>query len=272
MEYLVPARAKAAVYKPLPLVEPDRDSAPADLLLIDRTPKLFIGGKQVRPDANYAMRVADAKGRYIGEVGLGNRKDIRDAVSAARACTAWPAATGYNRSQVLYFLAENLSVRANEFAFRLAELTGAKQPNARSEVALSIERLFYYAGMADKFEGAVHNPPLRGVALAMNEPVGVIGIVAPDEAPLLGLVSLIAPALAMGNTVVAVPSQRWPLVATDLYQVFETSDLPPGSINIVTGRVSELALVLARHDDVDGLWVVADGETCRIAEWNRSAT
>jgi aldehyde dehydrogenase (NAD+) len=120
--------------------------------------------------------------------------------------------------------------------------------------------------MADKFEGTVHNPPLRGVALAMNEPVGVVGIIAPDELPLLGLVSLIAPALAMGNTVVAVPSQRWPLLATDLYQVFETSDLPPGSINIVTGRVSELALVLARHDDVDGLWVVADGDTCRIAE------
>jgi aldehyde dehydrogenase (NAD+) len=266
IEYLVPARPKGAVYKPLPIVEPDRDSAPAEMLLIDRTPKLFIGGKQVRPDANYSMRVADSKGRYVGEVGLGNRKDIRDAVTAARACTTWPAATGYNRSQVLYFLAENLSVRANEFAFRLAELTGIKQPQARSEVARSIERLFYYAGMADKFEGAVHNPPLRGVALAMNEPVGVLGVIAPDELPLLGLVSLIAPALAMGNTVVAVPSQRWPLLATDLYQVFETSDLPPGSINLVTGRVSELALVLARHDDVDGLWVVADGDTCRIAE------
>jgi aldehyde dehydrogenase (NAD+) len=266
IEYLVPARARGAAYRPLPIVEPDRDTAPAEMLLIDRTPKLFIGGKQVRPDANYSMRVADARGRYVGDVGLGNRKDIRDAVSAARACTAWPAATGYNRAQVLYFLAENLSVRANEFAFRLSELTGAKLPQARSEVALSIERLFYYAGMADKFEGAVHNPPMRGVALAMNEPVGVLGIVAPDEAPLLGLVSLIAPALAMGNTVVAVPSQRWPLLATDLYQVFETSDLPPGSINIVTGRVSELALVLARHDDVDGLWVVADGDTCRIAE------
>ena len=266
MEYLVPAQGKGAVYKPLPIIEPDRDTAPADMLLIDRTPKLFIGGKQVRPDANYSIRVADAKGRYVGEVGMGNRKDIRDAVSAARACTAWPAATGYNRSQVLYFLAENLSVRANEFAFRLTELTGAKQPQARSEVAQSIERLFYYAGMADKFEGTVHNPPIRGVALAMNEPVGVVGIIAPDELPLLGLVSLIAPALAMGNTVVAVPSQRWPLLATDLYQVFETSDLPPGSINIVTGRLSELALVLARHDDVDGLWVVADGDTCRIAE------
>jgi len=266
VEYLVPARAKGAIYKPMPLVEPDRDTAPAGMLLIDRTPKLFIGGKQVRPDANYAMRVADAKGRFAGEGGLGNRKDIRDAVSAARACVAWPAATAYNRAQVLYFLAENLSVRANEFAFRLADLTGARQPNARSEVELSIERLFYYAGMADKFEGAVHNPPLRGVALAMHEPVGVLGIVAPDEAPLLGLVSLIAPALAMGNTVVAVPSQRWPLIATDLYQVFETSDLPPGSINIVTGRIAELTLVLARHDDVDGLWVVADGDTCRIAE------
>ena len=120
--------------------------------------------------------------------------------------------------------------------------------------------------MADKFEGRVHQPPARAVTLALHEPVGVLGIVAPDDAPLLGLVSLLAPALAMGNTVVAVPSQKYPLLATDLYQVIEASDVPAGAVNIVTGKIAELAGVLAKHDDVDGLWIVADAETCKAAE------
>ncbi|WP_322417308.1 aldehyde dehydrogenase family protein [Mesorhizobium huakuii] len=233
---------------------------------IDRTAKLFIGGKQVRPDGNYSLAVATAKGKLAGEVGFGNRKDIRDAVSAARACKGWPEATAYNRSQVLYYLAENLSGRAGEFAARLSELTGANAKAAREEVEQSIERLFLYAGLADKFEGRVHQPPARAVTLALHEPVGVVGIVAPDASPLLGLISLVAPALAMGNTVVAVPSERYPLLATDLYQVIEYSDVPAGAINIVTGRSAELAGVLAKHDDVDGLWVFADAETCAKAE------
>jgi aldehyde dehydrogenase (NAD+) len=233
---------------------------------IDRTAKLFIGGKQVRPDGNYSLPIATARGKLAGEVGLGNRKDIRDAVSAARACKGWPEATAYNRSQVLYYLAENLSGRAGEFAARLVELTGAGTKAAREEVELSIERLFLYAGLADKFEGRVHQPPARAVTLALHEPVGVIGIVAPDNAPLLGLISLVAPALALGNTVVAVPSERYPLLATDLYQVIEYSDVQSGALNIVTGRASELAGVLAKHDDVDGLWVFADSETCTRAE------
>ena len=137
---------------------------------------------------------------------------------------------------MLYFLAENLSVRADEFAARLAALTGVTAKAARAEVDLSVERLFGFAGMADKFEGRVHQPPARAVTLALHEPVGVLGIVAPDEAPLLGLISLVAPALAMGNAVVAVPSQKYPLLATDLYQVIEASDVPAGAINIVTGK------------------------------------
>ena len=234
---------------------------------IDRTPKLFIGGKQVRPDGNYSFAVADRKGKLVGEVGLGNRKDIRDAVSAARAASkSWGEATAYNRSQVLYYLAENLSGRADEFAARISQLTGASPKAARAEVDASVERLFEHAGMADKFEGRVHQPPARAVTLALHEPVGVVGIVAPDEAPLLALISLVAPALAMGNTVVAVPSARYPLLATDLYQVIEYSDLPAGAINIVTGRSVELSAVLAKHDDVDGLWVIADADTCKQAE------
>jgi aldehyde dehydrogenase (NAD+) len=267
-EYLVAKGQPGSALKPSAAPE-IRASEPADSAVpsIDRTAKLFIDGKQVRPDGNYAMAVANKKGRFIGEVGLGNRKDIRDAVSAARAATkSWGSATAYNRGQVLYFFAENLSVRADEFAGRISQLTGASVKAARAEVDASIERLFEHAGMADKFEGRVHQPPARAVTLALHEPVGVLGLVAPDEAPLLGLVSMIAPALAMGNSVVAVPSARYPLLATDLYQVIEYSDFPAGSINIVTGRTAELAAVLAKHDDVDGLWCVADAETCRLAE------
>lgn len=264
-EYLAPSEPHGPVIKPAAAPKAAaRDNGESHG--IDRTAKLFIGGKQVRPDGNYALPVLTPKGKLAGEVGLGSRKDIRDAVSAARACKAWPEATAYNRAQVLYYLAENLSGRTEEFAARISELTGASHKAAKAEVEASIERLFWYAGMADKFEGRVHQPPARTVTLALNEPVGVIGIIAPDEAPLLGLVSLVAPALAMGNTVVLVPSATAPLVATDLYQVIEYSDVPAGAINIVTGHTGELAAVLAKHDDVDGLWVVAEADICARAE------
>ncbi|TPM29139.1 aldehyde dehydrogenase family protein [Mesorhizobium sp. B2-3-5] len=263
-EYLTAKLPLGPVIKPaMASVQPVEQ---AEGSAIDRTAKLFIGGKQVRPDGNYSLAVATAKGKLAGEVGLGNRKDIRDAVSAARTAKAWPEATAYNRSQVLYYLAENLSGRADEFAARLVQLTGVPAKAAREEVDQSIERLFLYAGLADKFEGRVHQPPARAVTLALHEPVGVLGIVAPDNQPLLGFISLIAPALAMGNTVVAVPSERYPLLATDLYQVIEYSDVPAGVINIVTGRSAELAGVLAKHDDVDGLWLFADADTCAKAE------
>ena len=265
LEYLTLKAPAGAIVKPSTQAEVRLGEG--DAPLIDRTPKLFIGGKQVRPDGNYSFAVADRKGRLAGEVGLGNRKDIRDAVSAARSASkGWGEATAYNRSQVLYFFAENLSARADEFAARLTQLTGASAKVARAEVDASVERLFEHAGMADKFEGRVHQPPSRAVTLALHEPVGVVGIVAPDEAPLFSLVSLVAPALAMGNTVVAVPSARHALLATDLYQVIEYSDVPAGAINIVTGRAAELCAVLAKHDDVDGLWVIADAETCKQAE------
>lgn len=264
-EYLAPSEPHGPVIKP-PAAPKAAARDNGESHGIDRTAKLFIGGKQVRPDGNYSLPVLTPKGKLVGEVGLGSRKDIRDAVSAARACKAWPEATAYNRAQVLYYLAENLSGRTEEFAARISELTGASHKAAKAEVETSIERLFYYAGMADKFEGRVHQPPARTVTLALHEPVGVIGIVAPDEAPLLGLVSLVAPALAMGNTVVVVPSTAAALVATDLYQVIEYSDLPAGAINIVTGHTAELSAVLAKHDDVDGLWVVAEADICAKAE------
>jgi len=231
-----------------------RTVGPPDRLpAIDRTPKLYIGGKQARPDSGYSLPVLDAAGRRIGEVGHGNRKDIRNAVEAARKATSWAHATAHNRAQVLYYIAENLAARAEEFSERLARL-GSDAAEAAAEVAQSIERIYAYAAWADKYDGRVHHTPFRNVTLAMPEPIGVLGVVCPDTAPLLGFVSTVLPPVAMGNTVVAVPSARAPLPATDLYQVLDTSDVPGGVINIVTGVPEELAAVLAAHDDVDGLW------------------
>jgi len=239
---------------------PTTDHAPP----IDRTPKMYIGGKQARPDSGYARLVYGAAGQVMGEVGDGNRKDIRNAVEAARAALGgWSAATGYNRAQILYYVAENLAARAVEFADRLREMTGA---SGAEEVELAIERLFTFAAYADKFEGSVHQPPLRGAALAVPEPIGVVGVACPTDRPLLGLVCLMAPLVAMGNTVVVVPSERYSLAATDLYQVLDTSDVPSGVVNIVTGARDDLARVLAEHDDVDALWYFGSPEGRQMVE------
>jgi aldehyde dehydrogenase (NAD+) len=234
---------------------------------IDRTPKLYIGGKQARPDGGYALPVLDASGNQIASVGRGNRKDIRNAVEAAHKAEAgWAGSTAHTRAQVLYYFAENLAAREKEFSERLALLTGGTAEEAAREVSASIQRAFTYAAWADKYDGRVHATPFRNVTLAMNEPLGVVGLVAPAEAPLLGFLSLVLPAVAMGNTVVAVPSERWPLLATDLYQVFDTSDVPGGVINIVTGSRKELAPVLAAHDDVDGIWFYGPREEAAEVE------
>ena len=241
-------------------------TAPARLPPIDRTAKLFIAGKQSRPDGEQSMSVFDANGKLAGEVGLGSRKDIRNAVTAAHAAAPWSGTTQHRRAQALYYLAENLSARAAEFAGRIAMLTGVSAFAAETEVDLSIQRLFAYGAWADKYEGAIHQPPMRAVALAMVEPLGVVGVVCPDEAPLLAFVSLLAPLLAMGNRVVIVPSARYPLIATDFYQVLETSDLPGGVINIVTGASATLLQTLAAHDDVDAVWAFGDQALSTMTE------
>lgn len=258
-EYLTPIRAHEAA--PLPVidatahVDTDEDTVHvAALPAIDRTPKLFIGGKQARPDSGYSLTVRALGGRAVGEVGEGNRKDIRNAVEAAQAAGGWAKLSGHQRAQILYYIAENLSVRADEFAQRIASMTGDAIVAGQVEVNATISRLFTYAAWADKHDGAVHDVPLRGVALAMHEPIGVVGVACPDPYPLLGLVSLVAPLVATGNRIVVVPSARFPLTATDFYSVLETSDLPAGVINIVTGQRDALARTLADHDDVDAVW------------------
>jgi aldehyde dehydrogenase (NAD+) len=235
-------------------------SAPA----IDRTVKLYIGGKQARPDSGYSFEVRAADGRLLGEAPLGNRKDIRNAVEAARKAEGWAKATAHNRAQVLYYCAENLSQRREEIAYRLEAVVGEKQ--AASEVELSIQRIFSYAAWADKFDGAVHNPPFRNISIAMNEPVGTVGVICPADTALLGFISLVMPLIAMGNTVIAIPSEKYPLITGDLYQLFDTSDLPGGVVNIVTGYVSQLLKTLAEHDDVDAIWCYGDETTVASAK------
>jgi aldehyde dehydrogenase (NAD+) len=217
---------------------------------IDRSPKLYIGGKQVRPDSGYSLPVLDPSGERIGEVGHGNRKDIRNAVEAAHKAAGWARTTAHQRAQVLYYIAENLAARSEELR-RLVSV---------DEVELAIERIYTWAAWADKYDGLVHHTPYRNVTLAMPEAIGVIGIVCPVDPPLLGLVSTVLPAIAMGNTVIVVPSSAAPLAAIDFYQVLDTSDLPGGVVNIVTGPAQELTPVLAAHDDVDAIWYFGSAE------------
>jgi aldehyde dehydrogenase (NAD+) len=238
--------------------------------LVDRTPKFYIGGKQARPDGGYSQTVVSNKGELIAHIGQGNRKDIRNAVEAARKATGWTNTTAHNRAQVLYFIAENLSLRSEEFVKNIQAISMASAKQAEKEVAASIERLFYYAAIADKFDGQVHTVPVRGVVLAMPEANGIMGIVCPDENPLLAFVSLMAASIAMGNRVVMIPSQTAGLTALEFYQILETSDVPAGVVNIITGDKNELAQTLADHYEVESVWYFGDQDGSKMVE-NASA-
>ena len=265
-EYLEPAWFQNAPALPSPkLPQVDTDNGkPHSEFAVDRTVKLYIGGKQARPDSGYSFEVRGKKGELLGEAPLGNRKDIRNAVEAARKASGWAKTTAHNRAQVLYYLGENLSLRADEITRRLAPMAGSKK--AAKEVSVAIERAFSYAAWADKFDGAVHNPPFRTISIAMNEPIGIVGIICPDEAPLLGLLSLLLPVLATGNTAVVVPSENYPLITGDLYQLLDTSDVPAGAVNLVSGYRSQLLKTLAEHDDLDGIWCFADEASAASAK------
>jgi aldehyde dehydrogenase (NAD+) len=266
-EYLKPkawANAKLRAEIAVPQLKTTQGDFAAPL--IDRTAKLYIGGKQARPDGNYSRPILSPKGKLVGEVGEGNRKDIRNAVAAAQSASGWGSATAHNRAQILYYVAENLSAREEEFAARIAAQTGRSASSAKAEVEAAVSRLFTYGAWADKYEGLIHQPPLRGVALALPEPQGVVGVICPPEMPLLGFISLVAPLVAVGNRVVAVPSEPYPLSATDFYTVLETSDVPAGVVNIVTGSAMELGKSLASHNDVDALWAFGSASLSAMAE------
>jgi len=251
LAYLKP---KGGEDKPLMALKPAKLKSSASETGIDRTAKNYVGGKQARPDGSVVMPVISPAGQLVGEVGRGNRKDIRNAVEAATKAGKWSSSTAHLRAQIIYYIGENLDTRKDEFAVRIKAMTGCTIAKSRREVELSVERLFFYAGFADKFDGAVHAPPVRDIAIAMNEPLGIVGIVAPQDAPLLGFISLLAPVIATGNRAVIIPSDIYPLAATDFYQVLETSDVPAGVVNIITGQHEVLTPTLAEHEEVAGLW------------------
>ncbi|MEL7100376.1 MAG: aldehyde dehydrogenase family protein, partial [Pseudomonadota bacterium] len=230
------------------------DKAPADP--IDRTAKLYIGGKQARPDGGYSAPVWGKTGALLGHASLANRKDVRNAVEAAQAAKAWAKTTGHLRAQILYYLAENLAARREEFASRINTLTGGR--SGAKEVEDSLQTLFSAAAWADKMDGRAHGVPIRGVALGMVEPTGVVAALCPDTLPLHGLIRLMAPAIAMGCRMILGASQPFPLAATDLIQVLETSDVPPGVVNILTGPHDALAKTMAEHADIDAVWSLSD--------------
>ncbi|MDM7459150.1 MAG: aldehyde dehydrogenase family protein, partial [Paracoccus sp. (in: a-proteobacteria)] len=205
---------------------------------IDRTAKLYYGGAQKRPDGGAMYAVPG------GLAPRGGRKDIRNAVEAATKAGKWAAMGGHARAQVLYYIAENLAVRADEFAARCG----------RPEVDAAIARAFYYAAWADKLDGRTVEAKPGHLVTVIPEPFGVIGIACPNVQPLAGFLSLVLPAIAMGNAVVALPAQNDPLAVIDLYQVLDTSDVPGGVVNIVTGARADLVPTLAGHEEVAAYW------------------
>jgi len=233
---------------------------------VDRTLKFYIGGKQVRPDGGHSLATFNADGSKAAYVGSGNRKDIRNAISAASKASSWGSLSGHARAQIIYFIAENLSVRELEWVERLKTLCGISNKQAKAEFDESISRLFSYAAWADKYDGAVHSAPYRGVTMALPEPVGILAQIAPENSPLISTISLIAPAIAMGNCIVFVPSQKFASVALELVQTFETSDVPAGVINIVSGIKQDLAEQLAGHAEADAMWCWAESDLVSSVE------
>ena len=223
------------------------------LPMIDRTPKLYIGGKQKRPDGGYSFPLNAVNNSFICDIAQANRKDVRDSVEIAAKSFA-KQLSNFNRSQILFYLAENLQQREKTFVDLLVALCGSSPVNASKEFSQSCERLFYYAAMADKFEGNVHNPPMRGLTLAMKEPLGVMTSILSDDSPLLNLVTIMGSIFSTGNTNIIVPGQKTSLIATELYQVLDTSDVPGGYVNILTAKENELNKTLSQHENIEGIW------------------
>ncbi len=238
------------------------NGAPADP--IDRTAKLYIGGKQARPDGGYSRPVHGPRGALLGHASLANRKDLRNAVEAMNAAAGWAGTTAHLRAQILYYLAENLAARSGDFAARIDGMAGGR--GGKAEVEEAIRALFAAAAWADDHAGAARAVPLRGLALALNEPVGKIAAFCPDDRPLAGLVALMAPAIAIGNRITLVASEPYPLAATDLVQVLETSDVPAGVVNILTGSHAELAPQAAAHADLDAVWSHSGSDLSAVIE------
>jgi acyl-CoA reductase-like NAD-dependent aldehyde dehydrogenase len=232
-------------------------STEAGRIAVRKTYKLYIGGAFPRSESGRSYAVSDSCGGFLANAALASRKDARDAVVAARkAFPGWSSATAYNRGQVLYRVAEVLEGRRPQFASEVRLATGMAPAQAEAEVDAAVDRWVWYAGWSDKIaqaRGAAN--PVAGpyFNFSVPEPCGVVALLAPQDSALLGLASVIAPAIVSGNTCVAVASSRWPLPAVTLAEVLATSDVPPGVVNILTGRVAEIAPWLASHMDVNAI-------------------
>ena len=255
-------KAKAPAKKIKPAVA--KTVSHKDVLDIDRTAKLYIGGKQARPDGGYSKPIHDARGRLVGHMPIASRKDIRNAVEAAQAAASWSGTTGHLRAQILYYMAENLSARSAEFARNLDTYSGTK--TGKDQVEKALDTLFTFAAWADKNDGGVCNTPMRGATLSINEPVGVIGAFCGEAAPLVDLITPIAAGLSMGNRMIIVAPETAPLIATDLYQILDTSDVPAGVVNILTGDHADLAPTLASHMDIDAVWSLSNADISKTIE------
>ncbi|MCH0563859.1 MULTISPECIES: aldehyde dehydrogenase [unclassified Streptomyces] len=226
-------------------------------LSVFKTYKLYVGGKFPRSESGRVYEVTDSKGNWLANAPLSSRKDARDAVVAARkAFPAWSGATAYNRGQILYRIAEMLEGRRDQFVREVAEAEGLSKPKAAAVVDATVDRWVWYAGWTDKIAQVVGGGnPVAGPFLNLSspEPTGVVAVLAPQESSFLGLVSVVAPVIATGNTAVVVASERTPLPALSLGEVLATSDLPGGVVNVLSGRTAEIAAPLAAHQDVNAI-------------------
>jgi aldehyde dehydrogenase (NAD+) len=231
---------------------------------LDKTHKLYIGGKQSRPDSGYSLALETTNG--LVEVGRGNRKDIRNAVEAADSAFAtWSSATAFNRSQVLFYFAENFEAAKSQIIDSLTTM-GATTNDAYEEFELSLDRILRYAAMADKFESETHQVPQRALIYTRKEAIGPVAVVAPNESPLLGWLSTCLPLIAMGNSVIGIPSYQNPLPALELYRVIEASDFPAGIWNVITGIPEELEKTLADHDGILAIWHFGSKESGELVQ------
>ncbi|MDA9748971.1 aldehyde dehydrogenase family protein [Pelagibacteraceae bacterium] len=230
---------------------------------IDKTPKLYIGGVQKRPDSGYSFPIFDNKKKFICDVPNANRKDVRDTVEISSKAKD-KQISSFNRSQILFYLAENLQDKENNFVELLSSLTGLQKNETKKEFDKSKERIFYYASMADKFEGSIHNPPMRGLTLAVKEPIGVVASILNDQFPLLSLITVLSANFSAGNSSIIIPGEKTSLIASEMYQLLDTSDVPSGYVNFLTTKQNSLNKILSEHENIDGIWLFSQSDIDRI--------
>ncbi|MEU7034063.1 aldehyde dehydrogenase family protein [Streptomyces sp. NPDC046237] len=243
----------------------------SDRLSVFKTYKLYVGGKFPRSESGRVYEVQDSKGKWLANAPLSSRKDARDAVVAARkAFGGWSGATAYNRGQILYRIAEMLEGRRDQFVAEVADAEGLSKSKAAAVVDAAVDRWVWYAGWTDKIAQIVGGAnPVAGpyFNLSTPEPTGVVTVVAPQDSSFLGLISVVAPVIATGNTVVVIASEKAPLPALSLGEVLATSDLPGGVVNILSGKAAEMGPHLAAHQDVNAIDLTgADAELARELE------